>query len=283
MAAELDRMLEPGERVVYRARHFREETRAFYPLAIGYLLGYLYISGPLPWPGLAYFVALMLLLGAAFAVMLIRGSYEADVIVTGWRLVAGRGPRRSGVDELALADIVAVTLASEAAPGLIRVRGRARAPFLLMPGAEAREIARGLARAAGLPAPPVPSAKAENIHAAILIGFSLSAMAATILIARQWISGDPGPPAWMSEPALALPLACLGYLLAHHLYTMVALVLIRPFFTAEEVWRWTFSAPDLSAAEKLYYWPLAMWIALLYGRPPGRNCAATEPEAGHGH
>lgn len=268
MASSLEQMLQPGERVLYRARYVSDERRAFYFVLIAGLLAYLRICGLLPWLSTMHVVALQLLFGAAFVLLMLRDNYEADAIITGRRLIVGRGPRHTGVDELALKDIGAVTLARVAAPDHIRARARGGTRFQLLPGEDARELASALARAANLPEPPVPSAKAKIVHGVMILGFVPLLTAGTVLVARQWLAREEVAwLTWMSEPALALPLGCLGLLVAYYLYTMLALALIRPFFTAEEVWLSTFSARDLSPAERLLRWPLVLWITVIYGRP----------------
>ena len=285
MAARLEDMLRPGERVLYgapsawRPRHW-DGLLTFLCVCVACAVGGFIISGVLEFDpaiavGMAGGLAIFLI---GFAGVQLWGLSSHEAALTDQRLFHNSGHGKPKFVELALAETQQVeisdyTLAITTTDGQSIVLGHTR---------DARELGAALCETLGVPPPPTPGRKAR-LAQGLFTGVAAGTGLAAALVLYVSITGASGERFGFWFVALYFLSAAPVGLAAALLGTLLVLVPLRPFLTQAEMQglvqpaRVTFldpSAPDKRGLLPRLYLGFVDW---LYGGP-------TRPELeGHGN
>jgi len=287
MASKLDHMLEPGERVVYRARQSVLEFFVRF-LGLGAALGAfaygLHFLGVWAAPELFRtpphrLVSLLAVLLACL--LLARGK----ALVTDRRLLVGRGLYRRHITQLPLSEVTEVTGLAEGSPRLVAVESAGGRALVLDELPKARQLGMAVAEAAGLPLPADPASVGERAARVLKAGGFWGALPeAAVAMMLPALAVDPGEPATLGAVVILLVpylifAVPVGLALGWVFGSLLVLVCLRPLVTAKEIEQALHTLQQMVNATSRHHdypyddldrWmrPLRIRLAgIVYGRP----------------
>ena len=192
MAAILDQMLEPGERVVFRARTRKGRlflawlatVAAVFAFVVG-MVWLLEAVRPDSMATVSNTLPLSLAAAAGLSFVFLVVLVQSEALVTDRRLLGRHGVFRHRITELALSEVRRVYGLEAGSPRPLQVE-TADGALLTLEFPQARAVARTVAKEAGLPLPGEPAPIAERagnvlVHAA-LWGLSAGMLLALFLL-----------------------------------------------------------------------------------------------------
>lgn len=270
MTSRLERMLEPGERVVYR------DARSFVPLGWHYYLAVmaLFSLALLVFDG---HLRTLTIVGTMVVAMWIWNEvavYAVETVLTDRRILRKTGWRQVEITGFPLAVVKTVSYRPTCYPGMVRLRksngGTEEFYGLRRPQA----FAAVLADAAGVARPPLIGRLIEmmpylcvfgGLPCAALLGWGLYELAQVTL--PTWLLEDEA--SQFLALLCAVPVLAVGCFFGVHLVGLLGFAVLRPFVTFEEARNAICMESEGKLARRidrmtdpLFIW----WTGLLYGR-----------------